>query len=58
MRLRLIVPEKNIPTLMEKLNDWNANVTSKDESGSHPSVVSLGFEKCKPMVRLIISFST
>ncbi|KAJ8510912.1 hypothetical protein OPV22_001346 [Ensete ventricosum] len=39
MRLRLIVPEKNIPTLMEKLKDWNANVTSKDESGSHPSVV-------------------
>ncbi|XP_009384217.2 uncharacterized protein LOC135652410 [Musa acuminata AAA Group] len=39
MRLRLIVPEKNIPTLMEKLNVWNATVTSKDESGSHPSVV-------------------
>ncbi|XP_074588421.1 uncharacterized protein LOC141844280 [Curcuma longa] len=40
MRLRLVVPEKSFSTLMEKLGDWNANITSKDESGNEPSIVS------------------
>lgn len=41
MRLRLIVPEKNFSVLIDKLNGWNANVVSKDESGNQQSVVSL-----------------
>lgn len=40
MRLRLVVPEKSFTTLMEKLSGWNANITSKDESGNEPSIVS------------------
>ncbi|OAY76983.1 ribosome maturation protein SBDS [Ananas comosus] len=39
MRLRLFVPEKNFSTLIEKLGAWNANLTSRDESGNQPSVV-------------------
>ena len=42
MRLRIGVPEKDFASLLEKLNVWNASITSKDESGSHPSVVSSG----------------
>jgi len=40
MRLRLAVIGQNFPYLLEKLNAWDANVVSKDESGSHQSVVS------------------
>lgn len=40
MKIRLCVPEKNVSSLMEKLNDWNASIVSKDDSGSQPSVVS------------------
>lgn len=39
MRLRLIVSEKSYPSLLEKLNTWNANIISKDESGDQPSIV-------------------
>ncbi|XP_072999682.1 uncharacterized protein [Typha latifolia] len=39
MRLRLVIPEKNLSALMEKLNGWNVSITSKDESGNQPSVV-------------------
>ncbi|CAL9043465.1 unnamed protein product [Musa banksii] len=38
MQLQLIVHEKNIPILIKKLNCRNANITSKDESGSHPPI--------------------
>ncbi|CAL9751242.1 unnamed protein product [Musa acuminata subsp. burmannicoides] len=38
MQLQLIVLEKNIPILIKKLNCRNANITSKDESGSHPPI--------------------
>lgn len=43
MRLKLIVPEQNISSLMEKLNAWNASVVLKDESGSQLSIVSFEF---------------
>ncbi|KAM3730744.1 hypothetical protein ACB098_12G109500 [Castanea mollissima] len=39
MRLRIGVLEKDFASLLEKLNAWNASITSKDESGSHPSVI-------------------
>ncbi|KAL3840064.1 hypothetical protein ACJIZ3_024655 [Penstemon smallii] len=34
MRLRLTVPEQNISSLLEKLNEWNSTIVSRDESGS------------------------
>lgn len=40
MRLRLIVPQQNISSLSEKLNGWDAKIVSRDESGSHISIVS------------------
>ncbi|KAG6509453.1 ribosome maturation protein SBDS-like [Zingiber officinale] len=55
MRLRLVVPEKRFSTLMEKLSDWNANITSKDESGNEPSIVCElepgFFRDCDAMMR-------
>ncbi|KAI3875348.1 hypothetical protein MKX03_027442 [Papaver bracteatum] len=39
MRLRVIVPEESSSSLMEKLNEWNAEVVSKDESGNQLSLV-------------------
>lgn len=39
MRLRLIVPEKCLSTLIEKLGDWNANIVSKEESSGMPTFV-------------------
>ncbi|KAG6509587.1 hypothetical protein ZIOFF_027587 [Zingiber officinale] len=55
MRLRLVVPEKSFSTLMEKLSDWNANITSKDESGNEPSIVCElepgRFRDCDAMMR-------
>lgn len=39
MRLRLIVPERHLSTLIEKLGVWNANVVLKDASGGMPTVV-------------------
>lgn len=41
MRLRLTVPEPQFSSLMEKLNAWNANIVSKDQSGNQISVVSM-----------------
>ncbi|KAG6522648.1 hypothetical protein ZIOFF_019794 [Zingiber officinale] len=46
MRLRLVVPEKSFPTLIEKLSGWNPNITSKDESGNEPSLVSIVVGNC------------
>ncbi|KAG9131384.1 hypothetical protein Leryth_019631 [Lithospermum erythrorhizon] len=34
MRLRLIVSKENMSSLLEKLNGWDANLVSKDESGN------------------------
>eukprot|EP00262_Sarcandra_glabra_P003755 TRINITY_DN14538_c2_g2_i2.p1 TRINITY_DN14538_c2_g2~~TRINITY_DN14538_c2_g2_i2.p1 ORF type:complete len:358 (-),score=60.39 TRINITY_DN14538_c2_g2_i2:367-1440(-) len=55
MRLRLIVSEKHFSSLMEKLNAWNANIISKDESGNQPSVVCQiepgFFRDCDTLVR-------
>ncbi|PKA47517.1 hypothetical protein AXF42_Ash014713 [Apostasia shenzhenica] len=39
MRMRLIIPETNLSTLMDKLGGWNANIVLRDESGSQPSLV-------------------
>lgn len=41
MRLRLTVPEQAMPSLLEKINDWNSTVVSREGSGSQLSVVSL-----------------
>ena len=41
MRLRLTIPEQGLSSLMEKLNEWNAKVVSKDQSGSQHSIVCL-----------------
>ncbi|KAI3903708.1 hypothetical protein MKW98_032362 [Papaver atlanticum] len=38
IRLRLIIPEESLCSLMEKLNEWNAEVVSKDESGNQLSL--------------------
>ncbi|XP_031503702.1 uncharacterized protein LOC116266582 [Nymphaea colorata] len=55
MRLRLIVPEKNMSPLMEKLNAWNASIASKEVSGNHLSVVCEMepgfFRECDSMMR-------
>jgi hypothetical protein len=40
MRLGLTVSGQNFSTLLEKLGAWDANVVSKDESGSRQSIVS------------------
>lgn len=34
MRLRLIVSEEHMSPLLEKLNGWDANIVSRDESGN------------------------
>lgn len=46
MRLRLTVPEQEFSSISEKLNTWNASIVSKDESGNHLSIVSLGHGTC------------
>lgn len=46
MRLRLTVPEQEFSSISEKLNTWNACIVSKDESGNHLSIVSLGHGTC------------
>ncbi|KAK1276581.1 hypothetical protein QJS04_geneDACA016785 [Acorus gramineus] len=55
MRLRLVIPIRNFTSLMEKLNTWNAVITSKDESGDQSSVVfemDPGFfRECDTLVR-------
>ncbi|KAI3903706.1 hypothetical protein MKW98_032360 [Papaver atlanticum] len=39
MRLRIIVPKESSPSLMEKVNAWNAETVLKDESGHQLSLV-------------------
>ncbi|KAH7525199.1 uncharacterized protein LOC107435977 [Ziziphus jujuba] len=39
MRLRLTVPKEELSSLKEKLNSWNANIVSEDQSGSQPFVI-------------------
>ncbi|KAI5597456.1 hypothetical protein POPTR_002G073200v4 [Populus trichocarpa] len=55
MRLRLAVIGQKFPNLLEKLNAWDANVVSKDESGSHQSVICEMdpgfFRDCDALVR-------
>ncbi|KAG6388610.1 hypothetical protein SASPL_150042 [Salvia splendens] len=55
MRLRLTVPEKNMPSLLEKINGWNATIVSRDESGSQLSVICElepgFFRDCDALVR-------
>ncbi|RZC92782.1 hypothetical protein C5167_029512 [Papaver somniferum] len=57
MRLRLIIPEESSSSLMEKLNAWNADIASKDESGNQISLVcemepSI-FRECDALVRTL-----
>lgn len=40
MRVRLTVPEQNYSSLLEKLNQWNASIVTKEGSGNQQSVVS------------------
>ncbi|CAA2975824.1 ribosome maturation SBDS [Olea europaea subsp. europaea] len=39
MRLRLTVPEQNTSSLFEKINNWNASISSREESGSQLSLI-------------------
>jgi ribosome maturation protein SDO1 len=41
LTVRFTAPKSNLAGLMEKLDEWNAIVISKDESGSQSSLVSL-----------------
>ncbi|XP_026442878.1 ribosome maturation protein SBDS-like [Papaver somniferum] len=55
MRLRLIIPEESSSSLMEKLNAWNADIASKDESGNQISLVCemepSFFRECDALVK-------
>ncbi|XP_057795581.1 uncharacterized protein LOC131011761 [Salvia miltiorrhiza] len=55
MRLRLTVPEQNMPSLLEKINGWNSTIVSRDESGSQLSVICElepgHFRDCDALVR-------
>ncbi|KAH6782583.1 sequence-specific DNA binding transcription factor [Perilla frutescens var. frutescens] len=55
MRLRLTVPEQNMPSVMEKINGWNSTIVSRDESGSQLSVICelepSFFRDCDALVR-------
>ncbi|GMH00882.1 hypothetical protein Nepgr_002721 [Nepenthes gracilis] len=55
MRLRLTLPGQNLSPLLEKLNIWNANIMSKDESPSQLSVICEMepgfFRECDALVR-------
>lgn len=55
MRLRLTVPGENLSSLMDKLNGWNANIISKDESADQISVVCEiepgSYRDCDALVR-------
>lgn len=41
MRIRLTIPDKQLPSLMEKIVGWNATVVTKDQSGNQISMVSI-----------------
>ncbi|XP_050238750.1 uncharacterized protein LOC126688181 [Mercurialis annua] len=55
MRLGLTIAESNVSSLLEKLDAWNANVVSKDESGNQLSVICeldpAFFRECDGLVR-------
>jgi len=40
MRLRITADQQNFPSILEKLNAWNADIVTKDESGNQLSIVS------------------
>ncbi|KAJ3681464.1 hypothetical protein LUZ60_015953 [Juncus effusus] len=55
MRLRLVVPQDNFSNLIEKTNNWDATIVSKEESSTQPSIVceiepSL-FRECDSLLR-------
>ncbi|KAK9735050.1 hypothetical protein RND81_04G180500 [Saponaria officinalis] len=39
MRLRITIPQQNFSSLLEKLNAWDADIVSKEESGSQFSAI-------------------
>lgn len=41
MRLRVTISPQSFPLVMEKLENWHADIVAKEESGSQLSVVSL-----------------
>jgi ribosome maturation protein SDO1 len=55
MRVRVIVPGQKFSALSEKFTEWNANIVSKDESGTQLSVICEidpgSFRDCDAMVR-------
>ncbi|KAJ0972095.1 hypothetical protein J5N97_020054 [Dioscorea zingiberensis] len=55
MRIRVIIPEKNFSPLLEKFEEWNTNVVSKDKSADHLSIVCEMepgfFRDCDALVR-------
>ncbi|KAM7258576.1 hypothetical protein ACFE04_014317 [Oxalis oulophora] len=57
MRVKLSLPLENLPPLMEKLNAWDANIVSKDESGNHLSIICEmepgNYRDCDVLVRSI-----
>ncbi|GAB4831571.1 hypothetical protein Ancab_005583 [Ancistrocladus abbreviatus] len=55
MRLRITIPGENFASLLEKLNSWSANITTKDETASQLSVICEMepgfFRDCDALVR-------
>ncbi|KAJ8426934.1 hypothetical protein Cgig2_001115 [Carnegiea gigantea] len=55
MRLRITADQQNFPSILEKLNAWNADILTKDESGNQLSVVCeldpTLFRECDSLVR-------
>lgn len=40
MRLRIIVPNKNVTSFKEKLDPWDSKIESDNESGNQTFIVS------------------
>ncbi|KAK9167190.1 hypothetical protein Scep_002381 [Stephania cephalantha] len=58
MRLRITLPGNQFSSLTEKLNSWNANIVSKDETGNQLSAVCEidpgFFRDCDTLVRNLL----
>lgn len=55
MRLRITADQQSFPSILEKLNAWNADILTKDESGNQLSIVCeldpTLFRECDSLVR-------
>jgi hypothetical protein len=55
LTVRFTAPKSNLAGLMEKLDEWNAIVISKDESANQSSLVSLNrLCLCEPLLCCLI----